>query len=361
MHEVSNESVHLIVTSPPYPMIEMWDEDFASADPAVSVALRECDGATAFTLMHQQLNAVWAECARVVRPGGFLCINIGDATRKVGNNFRLYTNHARITNMCESLGFQSLPAIIWRKQANAPNKFMGSGMLPSGAYVTLEHEYILIFRKEDKREFTGSEAEHRRSSAFFWEERNKWFSDLWEFKGTRQGMENNAARARSAAFPFELAYRLINMYSLQSDTVLDPFLGTGTTMAACLASARNSIGYESLESLSSVIADTIKSVALKANALLAERIKAHLCFVEDWQSRHGIPLGYISEVYGFPVMTRQEVQIQFYELDRVHQSDVGEFSGFHSPACIETCSSTVLQFSKPQVGMEDQLAFSLGS
>ena len=127
-----------------------------------------------------------------------------------------------------------------------PNKFMGSGMLPAGAYATLEHEYILILRKGNKREFKSKEDKLRRQqSAFFWEERNVWFSDIWEdLKGTKQNNIDKHIRERSGAYPFELPYRIINMFSLRGDTVLDPFLGTGTTTLACMATARNSIGYE---------------------------------------------------------------------------------------------------------------------
>ena len=101
----------------------------------------------AFELMHAELDKVWDECFRVLKSGGFLCINIGEATRTVGNEFRLYNNSSRIVSHCTGLGMVNLPNILWRKQTNAPNKFMGSGMLPCGAYVTLEHEWILIFRK----------------------------------------------------------------------------------------------------------------------------------------------------------------------------------------------------------------------
>ena len=108
---------------------------------------------------------------------------------------------------------------------------MGSGMLPAGAYVTLEHEHILVLRKGNKRNFkTPEEKLRRQKSAFFWEERNLWFSDLWEdLKGTKQNNIDKNIRERSGAYPFELAYRLINMLSLREDKVLDPFLGTGTT------------------------------------------------------------------------------------------------------------------------------------
>ena len=104
-------------------------------------------------------------------------------------------------------------------------------MYPGGAYVTLEHEYILILRKNGKRKFTTQpEKQNRRESAYFWEERNIWFSDIWDLKGIRQDIQQKDIRTRSAAFPFELAYRLINMYSVFGDTILDPFLGTGTTI-----------------------------------------------------------------------------------------------------------------------------------
>ena len=85
-------------------------------------------------------------------------------------------------------------------------------MLPAGAYVTLEHEYVLIFRKGAKREFkTEAEKKKRRESALFWEERNIWYSDVWtDIKGTEQALPNAVSRQRSAAFPFNLAYRLIN-------------------------------------------------------------------------------------------------------------------------------------------------------
>ena len=150
---IPSESVDLVVTSPPYPMIAMWDQVFGSQDAAIQKALRAGDGLRAYRLMHAILDSVWNEVFRVLKPGRFACINIGDATRKLGDDFCLYPNHARILNALLDIGFSALPDILWRKQTNAPNKFMGSGMLPAGAYVTLEHEYILIVRKGSKREF----------------------------------------------------------------------------------------------------------------------------------------------------------------------------------------------------------------
>ena len=168
----------------------------------------------AFELMHAELDKVWDECFRVLKSGGFLCINIGEATRTVGNEFRLYNNSSRIVSHCTGLGLVNLPNILWRKQTNAPNKFMGSGMLPCGAYVTLEHEWILIFRKGGKRMYrTDKEKSTRRQSGYFWEERNCWFSDVWDIKGTKQNIAGSGTRERNGSFPLDIPFRLINMYS----------------------------------------------------------------------------------------------------------------------------------------------------
>ena len=235
MTELKDESADLMITSPPYPMIEMWDEVFAKQNPAIGDALRDKNGNLAFELMNQLLGGVWQEVYRILRPGGIACINVGDATRTIDGDFKLFPSHSRIMSHCLKTGFQALPEILWRKQTNAPNKFMGSGMLPPGAYVTLEHEFILVLRKGGKRKFESqADRIRRKRSAFFWEERNMWFSDVWmDMRGAKQDLENENLRKRSAAFPFELAYRLINMFSVKGDVVLDPFLGTGHFNGCC--------------------------------------------------------------------------------------------------------------------------------
>ena len=208
------------------------------------------------------------------------------------------------------MGFSVLPDILWRKQTNAPNKFMGSGMLPPGAYVTYEHEYVLIFRKGANRVFRApEEKENRNRSAFFWEERNVWFSDVWtDLKGTIQELASPEARGRSGAYPFELAYRLVNMFSVASDTVLDPFLGTGTTMAAAIASGRNSLGVELDAGLADSIRQTVQGAVAFGNERIARRLSAHRAFVEE-RAASGRPLKHQNRHYGFPVMTRQEMEL----------------------------------------------------
>ena len=339
LDDLADETVDLIVTSPPYPMIEMWDETFAEQDDEAAAALAAGDGPRAFSRMHELLLRAWRQCHRVLRPGGLACINVGDATRSDARGFRLYPNHSRIIEHCTEIGFETLPAILWRKQTNAPNKFMGSGMLPAGAYVTLEHEYILVFRKGGKREFGAAATARRRESAFFWEERNQWFSDLWDFKGVRQmrsgggrrpgegpGEGRSKLRERSGAFPFELAYRLILMYSLREDVVLDPFVGTGTTTAAAVAAARNSIGVELRPELESEIVETVRHAALETNGRVRDRIAAHLRFIAEREKEGKAPPKHRNARHGFPVMTGQETELRLSYLGELRFDGEGRFT-----------------------------------
>ena len=303
-------SIDLVVTSPPYPMIVMWDEPFGGLNPEIPLQLERGDCGAAFESMHSILDGVWSELYRVMKEGAIACINIGDALRTVKGRFRLFPNHSRILGKFAEMGFDVLPAILWRKQTNAPNKFMGSGMLPAGAYVTLEHEYILIFRKGGKRTFDSPEEKQgRRESSYFWEERNRWFSDLWDFKGTAQGMGGKRLRGRSAAYPFLLPFRLINMYSLSGDTVLDPFLGTATTMLAAMACGRNSSGCEMDPAFGPYIGRRLKNSAAELNLSNLQRLKDHLEFVRQHTGEKG-PLKYVNSFFGFPVMTGQERELK---------------------------------------------------
>jgi len=315
MDAVPSESVNLIVTSPPYPMIQMWDELFVRQNAHVRKALEKENGPDAFELMHTILDPIWAEVYRVLKFGGFACINIGDATRTIKGNFVLYPNHMRILKQLLELGFTALPDILWRKQTNAPNKFMGSGMLPAGAYVTLEHEYVLIVRKGPKRQFKEEkEKKNRRESAVFWEERNVFYSDIWfDIKGTTQTLKRTGARSRSAAYPFEMVYRLINMYSAKEDVVLDPFLGTGTTTYAAMASGRNSIGYEIDAAFRDTVGEIKNEIIQFSNRYIQQRLLRHIQFVIQRIREKG-PLKYQNNYYGFPVMTSQERELILNDL-----------------------------------------------
>ncbi|MFW5874742.1 MAG: DNA-methyltransferase [bacterium] len=326
MREISDQSIDLVVTSPPYPMIEMWDGVFSNLDKKIRKCLGDRKGWEAYERMHGVLDTVWKEVCRVLKPGGFACINIGDAVRKIGDSFFLYPNHSRIIQSFVQNGLSPLPAVIWRKQTNAPNKFMGSGMLPAGAYVTLEHEYILIFRKGQNREFsTPEERLNRQQSAIFWEERNQWYSDVWfDLKGARQQLADEKVRRRSGAYPFDLPYRIINMYSVMGDTVLDPFAGISTTMFAAMAACRNSVMLEIEPDFLPGVKDRSRIMAEFSNRVIDERIRRHLEFVKQ-REQEGRPPKHLNEHYGFPVMTKQETRLKLCPLLRVGSPEKDRF------------------------------------
>ncbi|MGB9498240.1 MAG: DNA-methyltransferase [Dissulfuribacterales bacterium] len=351
MKAVNSKSIDLVVTSPPYPMIQMWDELFTKKNPKTRAALKKNDGETAFQLMHQDLDRIWDEVARVLKNGGFACINIGDAVRTINDKFMLYPNHARILSAFQQRGLSPLPAVIWRKQTNAPNKFMGSGVLPAGAYVTLEHEYVLILRKGGKREFDFPSARaNRQSSALFWEERNQWFSDVWmDLKGVRQALIDKSTRKRSGAFPFELPHRLINMYSVKGDTVLDPFLGTGTTMLAAMATCRNSVGIEIDKSFADIIEAQVEKIVDFANHRIQERLQQHEAFIQD-RIQAKKPFKHTNSHYGFPVIMNQEKNLMFHLLQSAEKTGKGCFKVTYSdskePAGRKSTKSVAAESSK---------------
>lgn len=325
MTELADNSVDLVVTSPPYPMIEMWDEVLGQQNPEITKALGENNPKLAFEFMHSELDKVWAECWRVMKEGAFLCINIGDATRTVDGEFSLYNNNTRIISACEKVGFNNLPNILWRKATNAPNKFMGSGMLPCGAYVTLEHEWILIFRKGSKRAFkTALEKKERRGSSFFWEERNVWFSDIWDLKGVKQKIDKSPTRERNASFPLELPFRLINMFSQKGDVVLDPFVGLGTTILAAILCERNSVGYEIDPLLHDIIDDNIKNFDIdEANRSISDRFHRHINFIEERELAKK-EIKHYNDRLGCKVMTGQESELIFHFIKNISKIPISD-------------------------------------
>ena len=243
MRELADSSVHLVVTSPPYPMVGIWDNFFQE------------ESAQSYDQMHDYLNQTWKEVKRVLVPGGIACINIGDATRTKDGTFHLYPNHSRVIESFEQLGLVTLPYVLWKKPTTKPHyrgkgAFLGSGFLPPNAYVTLDMEYILIFRRGSLRTFEPKDPQRYRSK-FTKKERDEWFSQVWTVTGARQ--THRGLERRVAAFPEEIPRRLIRMFSIEGDLVLDPFLGSGTTLKAAMDLSRRFIGYEKLEDFSGII------------------------------------------------------------------------------------------------------------
>ncbi|HXQ94912.1 MAG TPA: site-specific DNA-methyltransferase [Thermoplasmata archaeon] len=225
---VAPGSVELVVTSPPYPMIPQWDESFRHW------------GARTYPEMHERLAEVWTACHRALVPGGLLAVNIGDALRTGDDGFRLWPNHVDVERACEAAGFRPLPYILWKKPTNKPNAFLGSGFLPPNAYVTLDCEFILLFRRGALRAFPRADP-RRSDSRYTKAERDRWFSQIWDdVRGVRQGPVGR----RTGAFPPEIPRRLIRMFSVAGDCVLDPFAGTGTTLWAAHELGRDSVGVE---------------------------------------------------------------------------------------------------------------------
>jgi site-specific DNA-methyltransferase (cytosine-N4-specific) len=244
----------------------MWDGLFAKADSKIAELWQELAADSRaetvrqiYNAMHENLDKVWAETYRVLVDGGIVCINIGDATRTVNGKFQLYPNHSRITEVCEKIGFTTLPYILWKKPTTKPmykgkGAFLGSGFLPPNAYVTLDCEFILLFRKGKLRKFPPKDP-LRYESAFTKAQRDEWFSQIWNLKGTRQTISQ--LERRTAAYPEEIVQRLIRMFSVKGELVLDPFLGSGTTTKIAMQNERNSIGYEVVENLLPVITKKI--------------------------------------------------------------------------------------------------------
>lgn len=262
MSEIEDSSIHLMVTSPPYPMVQMWDKQFAQIDAKIAQLWQKLEEKgnqetinQIFDAMHENLAKVWTETYRVLVDGGIAAINIGDATRTLNKKFSLFPNHSRIIEHCQKIGFTTLPYILWKKPTTKPHykgkgAFLGSGFLPPNAYVTLDCEFILLFRKGNLRKFPPHD-KVRYESVFTKVQRDEWFSQIWALKGIRQKVDE--LERRTAAYPDEIADRLIKMFSIKGDVVLDPFLGSGTTTKVAMQNERNSIGYETDQNLLPII------------------------------------------------------------------------------------------------------------
>ncbi len=249
MAEVKDESIHLIVTSPPY-----WHIKDYGVDGQVGY------GQTLHEYLYD-LSRVWQEAWRVLRPGRRLCINIGDqfARASVYGRYKVIPLHAEIIAQCESIGFDYMGAIIWRKKTTMRTSggavIMGSFPYPPNGIVELDYEYILLFKKPGPS--SSVKEEIKEASRLTRDEWKSFFSGHWSFAGERQVQHE-------AMFPEELPRRLIRMFTFVGETVLDPFLGSGTTVKVALELGRHAIGYEIQPNFEPIIR---KKLGLKENTL----------------------------------------------------------------------------------------------
>lgn len=229
MSEVKDESVHLVVTSPPYWQLKDYGHE------------NQIGFNDTYEDYINNLNLVWNECYRVLHPGCRLCVNIGDqfARSVYYGRYKIIPIRTEIIKFCETIGFDYMGAIIWQKVTTVNTSggatIMGSFPYPRNGIVKLDYEFILLFKKLGKSPKPTKEQKER--SKLTTGEWNKYFYGHWNFPGEKQNQH-------LAAFPEELPQRLIRMFSFVGDTVLDPFLGSGTTSLAARNLERNSVGYE---------------------------------------------------------------------------------------------------------------------
>jgi DNA modification methylase len=228
---LSDQSVHLVVTSPPYWNLKRYNESAGQ--------MGHIDDYESFL---SDLDRVWRECYRVLVPGGRLVCVVGDvcqSRRKFGKH-AVVPLHADVCVLCRKIGFDNLNPIIWHKISNAAfevengTKFLGKPYEPN-AIIKSDIEFILMERKPGG--YRQPTEEQRRRSRLTKQEYGEWFRQIWTLTGA-------STKAHPAPFPLDLAYRLVRMFSFVGDSVLDPFCGSGTTMLAAMKCGRNSIGIE---------------------------------------------------------------------------------------------------------------------
>jgi len=229
MADVPDESVHLVVTSPPY-----WQlKDYGNG--------QQIGFDDSYETYINNLNLVWSECYRVLAKGCRLCVNVGDqfARSVYYGRYKVIPIRTEIIKFCETVGFDYMGAVIWQKVTTCNTTggatIMGSFPFPRNGILKLDYEFILIFKKHGTAPKVSKDTKEQ--SRLTTEEWNQFFTGHWNIPGERQDKH-------LAVFPEEIPRRLIKMFTFVGDTVLDPFLGSGTTALAARNLERNSVGYE---------------------------------------------------------------------------------------------------------------------
>ncbi len=231
MDELIDNSIQLIITSPPYGKIK----DYGNHN--------QIGFSDSFDIYFKRLQQVWKECYRVLEPQCRMVVNIGDQylrTAKFGR-YRIISIASQIINDCSNIGFDFLGDIIWQKVSTTNTtggcSFMGSIFYPRNGLLTYDYEHILIFKKYKGKNKRTIELRWKELSKISLCEWKKWFVGHWKIPGVLQ-------KEHIAMFPDEIPYRIIRMFSFIGDRVLDPFLGSGTSLKVAKSLLRKGIGYE---------------------------------------------------------------------------------------------------------------------
>lgn len=231
--KLAENSIHLVVTSPPYWTLKRYNESENQLGHVID-----------YDAFIESLDTVWRHCYRALVPGGRLIVNVGDvclSRRKNNGRHTVVPLHATIQEHCKQIGFDNLAPIIWHKIANANYEVSGGGGFLGKPYepnsvIKNDIEFVLMQRKPGG--YRSPTQRERLLSVISAENYQLWFRQIWsDVRGT-------STAKHPAPYPVELAERLVRMFSFVGDTVLDPFMGTGTTGVACARWGRNSIGIE---------------------------------------------------------------------------------------------------------------------
>jgi site-specific DNA-methyltransferase (adenine-specific) len=274
MVELENNSVNLIITSPPYWQLKDYGTD------------NQIGYNDSYEEYINNLNLVWNECYRVLDNGCRLCVNIGDqfARAVYYGRYKVIPIRTEIIKFCESIGSDYMGAIIWQKKTTSNTtggaSLMGSYPMPRNGILSIDYEFILIFKKlGDSKKPDKYLKEQSKMTKEEWKE---YFSGHWNFGGAKQD-------GHIAVFPEELPKRLIKMFSFVGDTILDPFLGSGTTSLAAKNLNRNSVGYE-------INKDFIPFIKRKLNIKQSDIYNSKFEFI----SQNNIKTNYKEEIKKLP-------------------------------------------------------------